>query len=118
MDGTGSSSSSGSAAVFCRECVLSLKQASGSVFCSARCYDANFQHHREGVHLPERERRRGRKTQHDHDDDDHDDEALLLLEYADEGRTQYRARKIEEHLITLDDALREYQQKSGAAITL
>ena len=61
MDGTGSSSSSGSAAVFCRECVLSLKQASGSVFCSARCYDANFQHHRDGVHLPgRREKARGR----------------------------------------------------------
>ena len=118
MDGTGSSSSSGSAAVFCRECVLSLKQASGSVFCSARCYDANFQHHRDGVHLPgRREKARGRGGGGEVAVSGNDDDEALL-EYADEDRTQYRARKIEEHLITLDDALREYQQQSGAAISL
>ncbi|RYP53236.1 hypothetical protein DL768_001740 [Monosporascus sp. mg162] len=89
--------------VFCRECVAGLKLP--SVFCSPRCYDANFQYHRDGVHIPEREKARVEV----------DDESQL--EYASEDRTQYRARKIEEHLVTLGDAVEEYQQRTGATVS-
>ncbi len=89
--------------VFCRECISTLKLP--FVFCSPHCCDVNFQHHRDEIHLPER-----KKTHSEVDDES-------LLEFATEDKTQYRARKIEEHLITLDDAIEEYQQKTGATVS-
>ncbi|RYO94407.1 hypothetical protein DL764_007841 [Monosporascus ibericus] len=58
-----------------------------------------------GVHIPERKKARAEV----------DDEGQL--EYASEDKTQYRARKIEEHLITLSDAVEEYQQRTGATVS-
>ncbi|KAH7037635.1 uncharacterized protein B0I36DRAFT_380798 [Microdochium trichocladiopsis] len=90
--------------VFCKECVHDIK-TSASVFCSPRCYETNFQRHREQVHLPERERAMRQVN----------DRGMLEFESSDERR--YRALKIEEHFITLDDALAEYSSKMGATVS-
>ncbi|KAI0008655.1 hypothetical protein F4779DRAFT_586208 [Xylariaceae sp. FL0662B] len=87
--------------VFCRECVENA--GIPSAFCSLRCFDANFQNHRDSVHVPERQR-----AQREVNDES-------LLEFDPEDKTRYRARKIGDHLITLDDAMSEWQQKTGAA---
>ncbi|RYP82505.1 hypothetical protein DL769_001611 [Monosporascus sp. CRB-8-3] len=58
-----------------------------------------------GVHIPERKKARVEV----------DDESQL--EYASEDKTQYRARNIEEHLVTLGDAVEEYQQRTGATVS-
>ncbi|CCC08802.1 hypothetical protein SMACR_05442 [Sordaria macrospora] len=62
MDGTSTVASSpvdsdpnaSSPVCFCRECLTTLKCE--SVFCSLRCYDLNFQGHRENTHMPARRR--------------------------------------------------------------
>ncbi|KAK1782772.1 hypothetical protein QBC45DRAFT_193012 [Copromyces sp. CBS 386.78] len=62
MDGTSTVASSpvdsdpnaSSPVCFCRECLTTLKCE--SVFCSLRCYDLNFQGHRENIHMPTRRR--------------------------------------------------------------
>ncbi|KAI1140991.1 hypothetical protein F5Y05DRAFT_375873 [Hypoxylon sp. FL0543] len=92
----------GTVLVFCRECVETL--GIPSTFCSSRCFNENFQHHRDDVHLPER-----RSTRHEIDDENQ-------LEYDTEDKTRYRARKIEEHLVTFDDAMAEWQRKTGATL--
>ena len=120
MDGMGPGAGAGSSAVFCRECVLVLKQP--GVFCSAGCYGANFQRHRDDVHLPERERRRmereGRGSRGGSREAEGDAEMQRLKLAGDEDGAQHQPpRKIEEHLITLEDAIQEYRQTSGAAIT-
>ncbi|RYC55279.1 hypothetical protein CHU98_g10928 [Xylaria longipes] len=89
--------------VFCHECVTGLGQA--SVFCSLHCYDANFQRHRDRVHIPERERR-------SHQIDDKGQ-----LEFHPEDETVYSARKIEEHIISLRDAMTDWQQRTEASIS-
>lgn len=86
--------------VYCRECVTDLEVP--AIFCDAKCYDANFQRHREDVHLPERE-----KLHRGFDDE-------RELEFAADDRSRYRARKIEDHFITQNEAFREYEQKTGA----
>lgn len=91
----------GHLALFCQECVESLKLP--SLFCSPRCFNANFQRHREQVHLPARAKR----------DIEMDDEKML--EFSSEDKSTYRARKLEDHFITLDDAVGEYQERTGAA---
>ncbi|KAI1129300.1 hypothetical protein F5Y10DRAFT_157804 [Nemania abortiva] len=88
--------------VFCRECVEQLGQA--SMFCAVRCYGANFQQHRDGVHLPERE-----KGKHEIDDQGQ-------LEFDPDDETKYSARKIEEHIIRLRDAMSDWQQRTEATI--
>ncbi|KAI8632671.1 hypothetical protein F5Y19DRAFT_326647 [Xylariaceae sp. FL1651] len=90
-------------AVFCRECVEDLGQA--SIFCTSHCFDTNFQRHRDDVHLQERER-----TRHEISDEDQ-------LEFDPEDETRYRARKIEEHIISLHNAVVEWQQKTEASIS-
>ncbi|OTB07305.1 hypothetical protein M426DRAFT_248808 [Hypoxylon sp. CI-4A] len=92
----------GSTLVFCRECIESLSIP--STFCSSRCYDENFQHHRDEVHLS-----RWKSIQHEISDENQ-------LEFASEDRTRYRARKIEEHIITLVDAMAEWQRKTNATV--
>ncbi|KAI0130113.1 hypothetical protein BJ170DRAFT_301029 [Xylariales sp. AK1849] len=85
---------------FCQECVIDLEIE--SLFCSIQCLDRNFQRHREEVHIPKR----------DHAGQIGDDEQDL--EYESEDKSRYRARKIEDHFIVLEDALREYGEKTGA----
>jgi hypothetical protein len=89
--------------VYCRDCVTNL--GIRSAFCSPECYDSSFQKHREAIHLPEYGRQ-NRSTADDAKD----------LEYAAEDRSRYRARRIEDHFITQDDAFRAYQQKTGAVV--
>ncbi|KAI0547539.1 hypothetical protein F4679DRAFT_574729 [Xylaria curta] len=89
--------------VFCQECVTDLGQA--SIFCSLHCYDVNFQRHRDRVHIPERERR-------NHDIDDKGQ-----LEFHPEDERRYSARKIEEHVISLHDAMTDWQQRTEASIS-
>lgn len=90
--------------VFCRECVVDIKTAV-SVFCSPRCYEDNFQRHREDVHLPDRERNQKQVN----------DRSQLEFESA-EGES-YRPLKIEEHFITMDDALLKYSSDTGATLS-
>ncbi|KAI0204209.1 hypothetical protein F4808DRAFT_457310 [Astrocystis sublimbata] len=89
--------------VICRECVTNLGHA--SAFCSSNCYDANFQRHRDSVHIPERKKKNL----------DNDDKGKL--EFDPEDETRYSARKIEEHVISLRDALSDWQQTTGAAVS-
>lgn len=88
--------------VLCRECVEHLGQA--SIFCAARCYGANFQHHRDGVHIPERERRKY----------EIDDKGQLEIDPDD--ATRYSARDVEAHVIHLRDAVTDWQQRTEASI--
>ncbi len=92
----------GSTIVFCRECMET--RSNPSTFCSSRCLNENFQHHRDEVHLPER--KQSRREVHDE----------TSLEFDPDDRTKYRARKIEEHLVTFDDAMTEWQRKTGATV--
>ncbi|GAW26975.1 hypothetical protein SAMD00023353_6000220 [Rosellinia necatrix] len=89
--------------VFCRECVEDLGQP--SAFCGLRCYDVSFQRHRDSVHIPEREKRKLEM----------DDENQL--EFSPEDDTRYSARKIEEHVIGLRDAMAYWQERTGASIS-
>ncbi|CAJ2503899.1 Uu.00g112930.m01.CDS01 [Anthostomella pinea] len=88
--------------VFCRECVESLGVQ--TIFCSARCYADNFQQHRDLLHLIEREKARLEV----------DDKGQL--EFDPQDRSRYRARKIEDHIVTLPDAMAAWQRKSGAIV--
>ncbi|KAI0118210.1 hypothetical protein GGR51DRAFT_498498 [Nemania sp. FL0031] len=88
--------------VFCRECVEHLGQV--STFCAVRCYSVNFQQHRDELHIPERERRKY----------EIDDQGQLEFDPDDE--TKYSARKIEDHIIRLRDAMADWQQKTEATI--
>ncbi|KAI2632972.1 hypothetical protein GGS21DRAFT_150169 [Xylaria nigripes] len=88
--------------VFCRECLEDLSRE--SIFCSSRCFETNFQRHRDNVHIPERTKREVQV----------DDEGQLQLDQED--RTRYSAKKIEEHLISLHTATNSWQQKMGASI--
>ncbi|KAI1370709.1 hypothetical protein F4677DRAFT_437594 [Hypoxylon crocopeplum] len=90
----------GNVLVFCRECIGTL--GIPSTFCSSRCFGENFQHHRDDVHLAER-----KSTQHEIDNEGQ-------LEFDPDDKTRYRARKIEERLVTFDDAWTEWQGKTGA----
>ncbi|KAI1434135.1 hypothetical protein GGR50DRAFT_664233 [Xylaria sp. CBS 124048] len=89
--------------VFCRECVEDFSRE--SIFCSVRCFDDNFQRHRDGVHIPERARRERQV----------DDEYLLRFDPEDGAR--YSARNIDEHVISLSNAIANWQQKMGAIIS-
>ncbi|KAI1392227.1 uncharacterized protein F4822DRAFT_120198 [Hypoxylon trugodes] len=88
--------------VFCRECVETLGVP--SVFCSSRCFNENFQRHRDNIHLPKR-----KIGQHEANDEGQ-------LEFDPEDRTRYQARRIEEHLVAFDDAIAEWQQKTGVIV--
>ncbi|KAI0399258.1 hypothetical protein F4802DRAFT_611025 [Xylaria palmicola] len=89
--------------VFCRECVEILGQT--SVFCSVRCFDRNFQRHRERVHLPERE-----KGKHEIDDKDE-------LETHPNDDTKYWAKHAEAHVISLQQAITDWQQRTEASVS-
>lgn len=63
--------------VFCKECIDMLKKP--TVFCSIKCYEANFQKHRDGVHVPGRV-----KMSYNRDD-------TKELEYENADKTKYHA---------------------------
>lgn len=89
--------------VFCRECLDSLKIA--SLWCSPACAAANFQRHREEVHMPARRRLGLVVTDRDQ------------FEYYSEtgdaaGRTRYRARDIARHVMTFEEAARRWEEET------
>lgn len=83
----------------CSECVNTHKLP--TVFCSPKCADASFQRHREEVHLPQRE-------SHEAEVEDED-----KLAYEGEDKTKYDAKNISDHLIAMDEAMREFQQRNS-----
>ncbi|KAI1427214.1 hypothetical protein F5Y12DRAFT_737907 [Xylaria sp. FL1777] len=89
--------------VFCRECVEDLGQ--GSVFCSSRCLDANFERHRDRVHIPERERRH------------HESFEEGQIGFDAEDETMYSARETKAHPIALRDAIADWEQKTEAVVS-
>jgi hypothetical protein len=89
--------------VFCRECVDDLEQ--GSIFCSSRCLEENFERHRDDVHIPERERK----------EEEMRDEGEVVFEAEDEMR--YPAKKIEEYIVSLHDALADWQRRTEASVS-
>lgn len=89
-------------AVLCKICTSSLKVE--SLFCSAKCAGANFQRHRESIHIPKTE---------DKGDDIAD---MDQLEFYDEEKTKYHARDLQEHILPLSTATEEFKQRNGLAI--
>lgn len=87
--------------VFCTECLVSLKQP--TTWCSPACADANFQTHRDEVHLPER-KRLGLEV---------DDEARLeYLGDSSDGNRKYRAKNIRTVTTSLEEAVKEWEGRS------
>ncbi|KAI5917526.1 hypothetical protein F4810DRAFT_696029 [Camillea tinctor] len=87
----------------CQECVETLETP--STFCSSRCFNLNFQRHREEVHLPGRQKA-GFEVK---------DENQLVFD--DEDKTKYGAKQIEDHIVTLHEAIAQWQQITGATVT-
>lgn len=86
---------------FCTECLTAVKQP--TMWCSPACADANFQSHRDEVHLPER-KKRGL---------DVDDEAQL--EYSGDsgdGNRKYHAKNIRALLTPLEEAVKEWEERN------
>ncbi|KAL1883379.1 hypothetical protein VTK73DRAFT_8946 [Phialemonium thermophilum] len=77
----------------CQECMDSLGTV--AIFCSIRCAEANFQSHREQVHVPKREEA-GLVT-----------EDLSRIVFDDGEQTRYHAANIHAEVISLDEAFRE-----------
>ncbi|KAF3768819.1 hypothetical protein M406DRAFT_249862 [Cryphonectria parasitica EP155] len=94
----------GSGPFLCKECLNDFRK--GSVYCSVRCADLNFQRHRQGVHFPERKQR----------DLDVDRDASAL-HFVDDSKTKYRPQNIRSHLASLKDLLNEFQHKNAIEAT-
>ncbi|KAH6651816.1 hypothetical protein BKA67DRAFT_537669 [Truncatella angustata] len=86
---------------YCKECILDHKVE--SFFCCLECFDEHFQEHREKVHMPKR----------DNIGEIYEDEDDLVHTSND----QYRARKIEDHWIPIEDAVQQWAKKLGATYT-
>ncbi|KAF3000004.1 hypothetical protein E8E14_002493 [Neopestalotiopsis sp. 37M] len=84
---------------FCKECIEDHKVE--TYFCSLKCFDDNFQAHRENVHVPKREA--GGEIGEDEKD----------LAYTSSDSSRYRAKRIEDHWIPLDDAVKQWAHKLG-----
>ncbi|KAH6855225.1 hypothetical protein B0I37DRAFT_395390 [Chaetomium sp. MPI-CAGE-AT-0009] len=105
---------------FCTECLTALKQP--TTWCSLACADANFQAHREGVHLPGRARL-GLRAEGG-EGAEGDDEAQLeyyspsssfsssLKGGSEEGGKRYRARDIAALTTGLGEAVREWEGRN------
>ncbi|KAI0391723.1 hypothetical protein F5Y17DRAFT_439544 [Xylariaceae sp. FL0594] len=92
--------------VFCRPCVKELRRA--PAFCSSRCFDANFRRHREDFHGLEP----GVK------DDDMIEEGQIRSDAEeDDDEPMGTIWKPEKHMISLRDALGEWQKREGAVIS-
>jgi hypothetical protein len=86
---------------FCTECLTSLKQP--TLWCSPACADANFQSHREGIHVPER-KKLGL---------DVDDEAQLEDSgESSDGNRKYHAKNIRALLTPLENAVKEWEERN------
>lgn len=85
---------------FCKECLTEHKVE--TYFCCLQCFDENFQAHRENVHMPKRD-----KVGEIYEDEDD-------LDYASSNSLQYRAKRIEDHWIPLEIAVKQWADKLGA----
>ncbi|KAK3393127.1 hypothetical protein B0H63DRAFT_11044 [Podospora didyma] len=85
---------------FCRECTSPLKIP--TMWCSVRCADANFQRHRETVHMPARKRLGYVVTDRDR------------LDYSSSGgpdsETRYHAKNISDHLASYSTLVGEWEE--------
>lgn len=88
---------------FCKECIIDHKAE--TIFCCLKCFDENFQNHREHVHIPKRD-----KVGEIYEDEDD-------LEFFSSDNTRYRARRIEDHWIPVGDAIQHWVKKLGAKYT-
>lgn len=82
--------------VFCRECAELLHTE--SLFCSPQCFDTNFQIHRDSVHTTSKELGEGE------------------LEYLSEDKSKYRAKRVQDHYVALEDAFKGYREKTGVHV--
>ncbi|KAI1813425.1 hypothetical protein GGS20DRAFT_479987 [Poronia punctata] len=87
--------------VFCHMCVDDLGRA--SIFCSSRCFGVNFRQHRDLLHSS------GIK------DDEMTEEGQIRSDAEDDEMDT--DMKPEEHIITLRDAITDWQKKTGARVT-
>ncbi|KAK4125050.1 hypothetical protein N657DRAFT_670887 [Parathielavia appendiculata] len=92
---------------FCTECLTTLKQA--SIWCSLACADANFQTHREQVHIPARNRL-GLAV--------NDEQQLEYLPLPDNntgdgsGSRKYRAKDVGGFTTSLGEAVQEWEEQN------
>jgi hypothetical protein len=94
---------------FCTECLTTLKQP--TIWCSLACADANFQAHREEVHIPAR-KRLGLSM-----DDEQQLEYLPLSsnnmgECSGSNGRKYRARDISSLTTSLGEAVRQWEERN------
>jgi hypothetical protein len=91
--------------LFCTECLTALKQP--TVWCSLTCADANFQTHREEIHIPAR-KRLGLSV-----DDEQQLEYLPLPSNSGVGsKRKYRAKDIKALTTSLGEAVRQWEEKN------
>ncbi|KAM7205621.1 hypothetical protein V8F33_000947 [Rhypophila sp. PSN 637] len=106
---------SSSTAHFCSECLTSLKQP--TLWCSAECAAHDFQQHRENVHLPERKKLKldvaADKDQLVYDEQTGDKESSYLS-----PKKTYHAKDIKSHLISFDEALRDWEKQNGVEMIM
>lgn len=90
---------------FCTECLTTLKQA--TTWCTVACAAANFQTHREEVHLPGRTRLGLANV-------DYDEAQLEYVRGGDtaDGNRKYRARDIGALTTSLEEAVREWEGRN------
>ncbi|KAK4133373.1 hypothetical protein BT67DRAFT_434819 [Trichocladium antarcticum] len=88
---------------FCTECLVSLKQP--TLWCSLACADADFQHHRDEVHLPERQKL-GLGV--------NDEQQLQYGDRNgnDDSSRRYRARDIRTLTTSLEEAVTEWEARN------
>jgi len=89
--------------VFCRPCVEDLEQI--SAFCSPRCFEANFRRHQEDLH----------GLEHSAKDDDMIEEGQIRSDAEDEPMDA--DMKPEEHIISLREAIADWQKKTEASVS-
>ncbi|KAK0729688.1 hypothetical protein B0H67DRAFT_474856 [Lasiosphaeris hirsuta] len=95
--------------VFCRECLTSLKLP--TLWCSAACAEANFQRHREDVHMPARKRLGLVVTDRDQLDYFPARAGAGAEENGGAAGTRYRAKDIGVHVIPYDSAAKKWEEK-------
>lgn len=81
--------------VMCAECVRRLRTP--AMFCSRDCLAKNFQRHREDIHVPARARL------------GLDVKDANELEYENSAKTKYHAKNIDDWLVTIDSAVKEWE---------
>ncbi|KAK3901645.1 hypothetical protein C8A05DRAFT_34678 [Staphylotrichum tortipilum] len=106
--------------LFCTECLTTLKQP--TLWCSRACTEANFHSHREGVHLPERQKLEldvddAAQLEYYSEDGKEEEENVEKGEDEEEGasgeakRKLYRAKDIGALTTSLEEAVKGWEGK-------